>query len=68
MSSMRALSVLLVIIFAAVPAAATEAVGDGLDVVLDSTQHWVGDNDVLMSVYDASGETWRVRAGPCWSR
>jgi hypothetical protein len=26
-----------------------------LDVVLDSTQHWVGTNDVLLSVYDASG-------------
>ncbi len=26
-----------------------------LDVVLDSTQHWPGTNDVLMSVYDASG-------------
>ena len=24
-----------------------------LDVVLDSTQHWVGTNDVLLSVYDA---------------
>jgi hypothetical protein len=26
-----------------------------LDVVLDSTQHWVGSNDVLLSVYDADG-------------
>jgi hypothetical protein len=26
-----------------------------LDVVLDSTQHWPGTNDVLMSVFDASG-------------
>lgn len=28
-----------------------------LDVVLDSTQHWVGTNDVLMSVFDASGRS-----------
>ena len=33
-------------------AAADEAAGS-LDVVLDSTQHWLGTNDVLMSVYDA---------------
>jgi hypothetical protein len=26
-----------------------------LDVVLDSTQHWPGTNDVLLSVYDTSG-------------
>jgi hypothetical protein len=29
----------------------------GLDVVLDSTQHWTGTNDVLLSVYDASGRS-----------
>ena len=33
------------------PAAAIE-VGRGLDVLLDTTQHWVGTNDVLMSVHD----------------
>jgi hypothetical protein len=34
------------------------AAGDGdprLDVVLDSTQHWLGTNDVLMSVFDEAG-------------
>jgi len=36
-------------------AAATRAADTDLDVVLDSTQHWVGTNDVLFSVYDASG-------------
>ena len=34
---------------AALPAAATES--GRLDVILDSTQHWVGTNDVLFSVY-----------------
>ena len=36
----------------------------GLDVVLDSTQHWVGDNDVLMSVLDAAGERLAERGEP----
>jgi hypothetical protein len=31
------------------------AIPDELDVVLDSTQHWVGVNDVLFSVLDADG-------------
>lgn len=38
----------------ALPAAVNESAEGGLDVVLDSTQHWVGTNDVLLSVYDAS--------------
>jgi hypothetical protein len=37
---------------------------DGLDVVLDSTQHWLGTNDVLMSVYDHEGASLAERATP----
>ncbi len=36
--------------------------GPTLDVVLDSTQHWVGTNDVLLSVYDPSGGSLAERA------
>ena len=43
---------------------ATQAVGTDLDVVLDSTQHWVGTNDVLLSVFDAAGESLAERAQP----
>jgi hypothetical protein len=35
-----------------------------LDVVLDSTQHWVGTNDVLLSVYDADGSSIADRSIP----
>jgi len=35
-----------------------------LDVVLDSTQHWVGANDVLMSVFDAEGRSLADEAVP----
>jgi hypothetical protein len=38
------------------PPAAT-AVGATLDVVLDTTQHWLGTNDVLMSVFDPAGQS-----------
>jgi hypothetical protein len=41
---------------AATPTPGAEAAAQ-LDVVLDSTQHWVGSNDVLMSVYDADGSS-----------
>jgi hypothetical protein len=34
--------------------AAVEAGVGGLDVILDSTQHWVGTNDVLLSVHDTA--------------
>ena len=51
MRSMRALLLALILIMSVLPAVAAEE--EGLDVVLDSTQHWVGANDVLMSVYDA---------------
>lgn len=36
----------------------------GLDVVLDSTQHWLGTNDVLLSVFDATGSSLASRALP----
>lgn len=53
---MRALLAAIVLLFAAVPVWAAEESTPTLDVVLDSTQHWVGSNDVLMSVYEtASG-------------
>lgn len=37
---------------------------DELDVVLDSTQHWLGVNDVLFSVMDASGARLAEHAVP----
>ncbi len=48
------LSAGLVSPFGAALGADPAAGGTDLDVVLDSTQHWVGTNDVLFSVYDAS--------------
>jgi hypothetical protein len=42
----------------------SQAVGTDLDVVLDSTQHWVGTNDVLLSVFDAEGGSLAQRAQP----
>jgi hypothetical protein len=35
-----------------------------LDVVLDSTQHWPGTNDVLLSIYDRSGRSLAGAAAP----
>ncbi len=52
---MRALLVALVLVFATVPVSAVDDVEGRLDVVLDTTQHWVGTNDVLMSVYTSEG-------------
>ena len=54
MRLMRALSVVLALLLTALPAAAAddEASARELDVILDSTQHWIGTNDVLLSVYD----------------
>ena len=60
-------------VFVALPGAAappsgpipSETVASGeLDVVLDSTQHWLGTNDVLLSVYDRSGASLAGRATP----
>ncbi len=46
---MRVLLLALALLLSALPVSAAEE--RGLDVILDSTQHWVGTNDVLMSVY-----------------
>ena len=54
---MRSLIVSLAVVFSVSPATAADDPDTRLDVVLDSTQHWVGTNDVLMSVYDASGRS-----------
>lgn len=56
-SGMRFLVVALAVVFAAAPVSAADDPDLRLDVVLDSTQHWLGDNDVLMSVYDADGDS-----------
>ncbi len=48
---MRALTAALALALASSPVVAVDGDG-GLDVILDSTQHWVGTNDVLLSVYD----------------
>ncbi len=51
---MRALPFILASLLVALPVtAADDHSAPELDVILDSTQHWVGTNDVLFSVYDA---------------
>lgn len=51
---MRALTLALALLLSLVPvAAAQDEVERGLDVIVDSTQHWLGTNDVLLSVYDS---------------
>jgi hypothetical protein len=40
-----------------VPPSASHAMTPALQVVLDSTQHWIGTNDVLFSVYDGEGRS-----------
>lgn len=37
-----------------------------LDVVVTSTQHWVGTNDVLVSLYDPTGRSLAEDAVPVW--
>jgi hypothetical protein len=51
---MRALLAALTALLLAVPVWAVDEAETGLDVVLDSTQHWLGTNDVLLSVYEAA--------------
>jgi len=51
---MRNLVVVLIMLLTSLPVAAAEDSEPRLDVVLDSTQHWLGHNDVLLSVYDAA--------------
>lgn len=59
-----AVGMVLVALSSSWSAVATRAADTGLDVVLDSTQHWVGTNDVLLSVYDASGASLSEDARP----
>ena len=51
---MPALLVALMLVLLSVPVWAGDEAEPSLDVVLDSTQHWLGTNDVLLSVYDPS--------------
>ena len=55
MVPVRALAAALLLLLLVPPAAAadTDAGDIELDVILDSTQHWVGRNDVLFSAYDS---------------
>jgi hypothetical protein len=54
----------LIVSGAASASGAVAAASEELDVVLDSSQHWVGMNDVLFSVMDASGERLAERGTP----
>ena len=54
---MRILALFAVLAVAIGSVEVVSAADTELDVVLDSTQHWVGRNDVLMSVYDAAGDS-----------
>ena len=53
---MRWLTPPLAVLFASRSVLVTDGPGQPgeLDVILDSTQHWIGTNDVLLSVYDAA--------------
>ena len=54
---MRALILALALSLAAQPVAAVDESGEGsLDVILDSTQHWVGTNDVRISDLGGTGD------------
>ena len=46
------------------PLTMTGSTDPGLDVVFDSTQHWLGTNDVLLSVYDEAGASLAERGLP----
>jgi hypothetical protein len=63
-SLLRASLALLVSLMVALPVWAADDAEASLDVVLDSTQHWLGTNDVLMSVYERSGRSLAVDAVP----
>ena len=60
---MPRLAVLLVLLLTVLPWPAAAADEPGLDVVLDSTQHWVGTNDVLLSVYESADGSSLADAG-----
>ena len=54
---MRAFAAAFSAIVLATQVAGVQGSDGGLDVVLDSTQHWPGTNDVLFSVYDDAGSS-----------
>jgi hypothetical protein len=55
---MRALTLALAVLLSTVPVSpAVHAAEGSLDVLIDSTQHWLGTNDVLLSVYDTDSGT-----------
>ena len=54
----------LVVLMTPTTVLASEEDPASLDVVLDSTQHWRGTNDVLMSVYGADGSSLADAAVP----
>jgi hypothetical protein len=49
---------------AAEPMPSTSSGAAVLDVVLESTQHWLGTNDVILSVYDEAGASLAASATP----
>ena len=61
---MRALSIVLALLVVALPVVAADVAAEpALDVILDSTQHWVGTNDVLLSVYESADGSSLADAG-----
>lgn len=52
------------LLLAITSAGTVSAASDDLDVVLDSTQHWIGMNDVLFSVIEPTGERLADRDAP----
>lgn len=58
------LAACLVVLLVAIPARGLDEASPDLDVVLDSTQHWLGTNDVLLSIFDAEGASLASRSAP----
>jgi hypothetical protein len=54
----------LAVMLAIVPVSPARAGDAELDVLLETTQHWLGTNHVLLSVYDASGASLAERGIP----
>ena len=59
----RTIALLLLLALLVLPLSAASAAEPELDVVLDSTQHWVGTNDVLLSVYESDSGASLADAG-----
>jgi hypothetical protein len=51
---MRIITMVMTLLVSLGPVGAAQEPEASLDVVLDSTQHWLGTNDVLVSVFDVS--------------